>query len=136
MKTPIVEHRVTWEEVLSKKVEMVIGKDGVLSPCELQLWVRQEMNQEKPRNLGVLNINLAEYVREGLTTHRYLLQESKSNSTIKITLRMKQTDGDDKYKTPPLTKQQLTSAMPDISRRTKPARLKTRKLMCQVHILK
>ncbi|RKP38220.1 N-terminal C2 in EEIG1 and EHBP1 proteins-domain-containing protein [Dimargaris cristalligena] len=83
-RAPISGHRVEWNQTASKKMDLVIGKDGMLSPCELHLCIRQEMNQENPRNLGVLSINLAEYAKEGQTTRRYLLQESKSNSTIKV----------------------------------------------------
>ncbi|KAJ1962103.1 hypothetical protein H4R35_007384, partial [Dimargaris xerosporica] len=85
-RAPISEHRVKWDQRATKNAELVIGKDGVLSPCELHLWVKQEMNQESPRNLGTLVVNLAEYARQGEVSTRYLLQECKSNSTIKVSL--------------------------------------------------
>ncbi|RKP36042.1 EEIG1/EHBP1 N-terminal domain-containing protein, partial [Dimargaris cristalligena] len=99
-RAPISEHRVEWDHIISKQMELVVGKDGVLSPCELHLAIKQVMNQEKPRNLGVLVLNLAEYAKEGEVTRRYLLQESKSNSTLKITIRMDQIEGDVPFKTP------------------------------------
>ncbi|KAJ1983439.1 hypothetical protein H4R34_001273 [Dimargaris verticillata] len=114
-RAPISEHRVQWDQHATKNAELVIGKDGVLSPCELHLWVKQEMNQESPRNLGTLIVNLAEYARQGEVSTRYLLQECKSNSTIKMTIHMKQISGDTRYKTPTLKKAQIPSAIANFS---------------------
>ncbi|KAJ1927439.1 hypothetical protein IWQ60_002946 [Tieghemiomyces parasiticus] len=125
-RAPIADHRVEWNASALKRLDLVIGKDGVLAPCELQLCVKQEMNQETPRNLGVLTVNLAEYAREGRVTRRYLLQESKSNSTIKLTIDMKQVAGDTRYKTPALKKNQMATSLADLSSHPRSHRFKPR----------
>lgn len=62
-------------------------------------------------SLGHVKINLAEYVEggdgegeggEGGIVRRYLMQESKINSTLKIGIAMKQLDGERNYIAPPL----------------------------------
>lgn len=67
-------------------------------------------------HLGNIKLNLAEYTRlpdvsadlqdeseeEGTITRRYLLQDSKINSTLKISIRMRQTEGDMNFFAPPL----------------------------------
>lgn len=57
--------------------------------------------------LGFVTLNLAEYVEksengeEGVT-RRYLMQESKVNSTLKVGVAMKQVDGERTFMAPPL----------------------------------
>ena len=69
-------------------------------------------------HLGNVKLNLAEYTRlpdfspadldpqdegeDGSITRRYLLQDSKVNSTLKIGIKMKQTEGDTNFIAPPL----------------------------------
>jgi hypothetical protein len=57
--------------------------------------------------LGYVALNLAEYVEESEdgeqgVTRRYLMQESKINSTLKIGIAMKQVDGERTFTAPPL----------------------------------
>lgn len=60
--------------------------------------------------LGQVTLNLAEYVEEsemgpggeGGVIRRYLMQESKINSTLKIGIMMKQVDGERNFTAPPL----------------------------------
>lgn len=57
--------------------------------------------------LGFITLNLAEYVEESEdgeegVTRRYLMQESKINSTLKIGIAMKQVDGERNFVAPPL----------------------------------
>lgn len=60
--------------------------------------------------LGYINLNLSEYVEESEmgadgeegVTRRYLMQDSKINSTLKISILMKQLDGERNYIAPPL----------------------------------
>jgi len=61
--------------------------------------------------LGYVTLNLAEYVEESEAvapdgeegiTRRYLMQESKINSTLKIGIAMKQIDGEKSFVAPPL----------------------------------
>lgn len=63
--------------------------------------------------LGTVSLNLAEYTQlndmldnnegeDGMVTRRYLMQDSKVNATLKLGLRMKQTEGDTTFIPPPL----------------------------------
>lgn len=61
--------------------------------------------------LGTLTLNLAEYVEESEqvggdgdegVVRRYLLQDSKVNSTLKIGIFMRQVDGERNFVAPPL----------------------------------
>lgn len=66
---------------------LVISKQHILGPCELRLEVYQELGGSRDTiPIGSLTINLSEYASSGLTTRRYLLDECKFNSTIKVSL--------------------------------------------------
>jgi hypothetical protein len=60
--------------------------------------------------LGYVSLNLAEYVEESDigpdgeegVVRRYLMQESKINSTLKVGISMKQVDGERNFVAPPL----------------------------------
>lgn len=63
--------------------------------------------------LGTVSLNLAEYTQlndmldnnegeDGMVIRRYLMQDSKVNATLKLGLRMKQTEGDTTFIPPPL----------------------------------
>lgn len=60
--------------------------------------------------LGFVTVNLSEYVEESENgtegeegvVRRYLMQESKINSTLKIGITMKQVDGERNFVAPPL----------------------------------
>jgi hypothetical protein len=67
--------------------QLVVSKQHVLGPCEFRLEVYQELGGSKDTiPIGSLTINLSEYASSGLTTRRYLLDECKFNSTIKVHL--------------------------------------------------
>lgn len=60
--------------------------------------VNQEYSGARERIiLGTIKLNLAEYAGVQRETRRYLMQDSKINSTIKITIAMKQVGGDTHY---------------------------------------
>lgn len=78
-----------------------------------ELWIHLEIIQEYSSSgkgeritLGNIKLNLAEYVdtndhsshdsEEGVT-RRYLMQDSKINSTLKISLQLKHLEGDRNY---------------------------------------
>ncbi|CAB4390243.1 hypothetical protein RhiirA5_396177 [Rhizophagus irregularis] len=108
-RAPIKDHSIFWNYKLENFVQIVIGKDGVLMPCELNLKIKQELNGGKEiNNIGKLSLNLSEYVGLNAMTRRYLLQDSKINSTLKLTINMKQTIvNSSSYKVPPLKKTQI-----------------------------
>lgn len=61
-------------------VQLVINKQQILGSCELKL----EIHQKGGKEIGSISINLSEYAGSGVTTERYLLQDCKYNSTIKV----------------------------------------------------
>ena len=100
-------------------MRLTIDKTGMLQECELQFEILQEFDESGRGgrvHLGNVKLNLAEYARlpedaindaqdeneDGGITRRYLLQESKVNSTLKIGIKMKQTEGDTNFIAPPL----------------------------------
>jgi len=102
-KIPINEHAVSWEkEFIIDNLTMVIGKDGELMPCILSFTIRkQEVSIGKQQeSIGTVDINLAEFAGSRINTRRYLLQESKINSTIKISLELIYIKGEHVFKTP------------------------------------
>jgi N-terminal C2 in EEIG1 and EHBP1 proteins len=94
----------------------------MLQECEVHFEVLQEYSEGGRGGrvlLGNVKINLAEYVDdgegrgreknqaeggddEGGIVRRYLMQESKINSTLKIGIRMRQVEGETNYTAPPL----------------------------------
>ncbi|KAK9466972.1 N-terminal C2 in EEIG1 and EHBP1 proteins-domain-containing protein [Lipomyces arxii] len=106
-KAPIKEHKASWESVREiEKVRMFIDRYGLLSDKYIVFEVVSEHSGEK-MDLGTLQLNIAEYVKEKPTGRRYLLQDSKINSTLKITLDCRQLSGDTGYSTPPLSAGQV-----------------------------
>ncbi|KAK3674676.1 hypothetical protein LTR78_005398 [Recurvomyces mirabilis] len=116
-KAAIKDHRVLYDYTKTTPVRMTVSKDGVLQGTEVELEVVQEYSSggraERIR-LGQLRLNLAEYCSEGDeaspsspkaggangvedaehgVTRRYLMQESKINSTLKVGVAMKYIDG-------------------------------------------
>lgn len=90
------------------QVRLVIGKDGVLQESHVHFEILQEYQssgRSERITLGSIKLNLAEYVDigqhdqadGGSITRRYLMQESKINSTLKIEISMKHLEGDKNY---------------------------------------
>ncbi len=83
----------------------------MLQECNIDFEVIQDYNsgaRGEKITLGHVMLNLSEYVEildqdgeEGIT-RRYLMQESKINSTLKIGISMKQLDGERNFIAPPL----------------------------------
>ncbi|KAK9460753.1 N-terminal C2 in EEIG1 and EHBP1 proteins-domain-containing protein [Lipomyces oligophaga] len=107
-RAPIKEHKVTWSYTHEiEKVRMVIDKDGMLSSKWIVVEVVSDHDNDRVE-LGQLKLNLAEYAKEQQpTARRYLLQDSKVNSTLRITIDLRQLSGDISYSVPPLTSGQV-----------------------------
>ncbi|KAK9479076.1 N-terminal C2 in EEIG1 and EHBP1 proteins-domain-containing protein [Lipomyces japonicus] len=106
-KVPIKEHKAVWNyEWQIEKIRMVIDRDGMLQDKMVMFEVVSQHAGEKVE-LGTLQVNMAEYVKEESTGRRYLLQNSKINSTLKIQFIFKQLSGDSNFATPPLTSGQV-----------------------------
>ncbi|KAG9119695.1 hypothetical protein FRC07_005145 [Ceratobasidium sp. 392] len=105
----IIDHTVVWDEVIEVAANMGITKETKgLMPCDLKLTVEQQHDLVKPKTtLGVVRLNLAEYVGKGAVTRRYLLRDSKTNATLKMTVDVKYLSGEHDYVAPPLQKAQI-----------------------------
>lgn len=112
-RSPIKEHKVLWDYTRTIPLRLTIDKNNHLTECLLHLEVIQEYhsgNSAKGERvtLGQVTLNLAEYVDESEVegdegvVRRYLMQESKINSTAKIGICMRQTEGERGFVAPVL----------------------------------
>ncbi|KAI7852572.1 EEIG1/EHBP1 N-terminal domain-containing protein [Circinella umbellata] len=89
-RAPINDHCIFWNHPINTMSQLVLNKQQVLGACELKLEIFQELSGGKEtHSIGSLTINLSEYADSGVSTRRYLLDQSKFNSTIKLSIRMK-----------------------------------------------
>jgi hypothetical protein len=102
----IKDHKAVFEYEKVVGVRLVIDKNGFLQESMLVMEVLHEVHsagKEERMLLGLVKINLAEYVEtskhvgEDGIQRRYLLQESKINSTLKVVIHMLQTEGDRQF---------------------------------------
>ncbi|TVY51115.1 Uncharacterized protein LCER1_G008007 [Lachnellula cervina] len=111
---PITEHKVQFDYTRTFAVRLTIDKNNNLSECLIHFEILQEFHSGAVTKaervpLGHVVLNLAEYVEESEqvdgeegVVRRYLLQDSKINSTLKIGVFMKQVDGERNFVAPPL----------------------------------
>lgn len=105
-KAIIIDHRAQWNYEKSLQVRLTIDKNQALQECEIQFEVIQEFasGQHGEKNLlGRIKLNLAEYAdksddEEGIM-RRYLMQDSKINSTLKLGVIMRQIEGERSFST-------------------------------------
>jgi hypothetical protein len=97
-------------------VRLTIDKHNNLTECIIHFEVVQDFHnigtKVERATLGTLSLNLAEYVEESEmvsgqdgdegVVRRYLMMESKINSTLRIGICMKQIDGERGFVAPPL----------------------------------
>lgn len=89
-----------------------MDKGNQLTESPITFEIIQEYTSGSTRHdkttLGYVNLNLSEYVEggdegdDGGITRRYLMMESKINSTLKLGILMNQVDGEKNFKAPPL----------------------------------
>ncbi|KAI6775477.1 hypothetical protein HG530_002235 [Fusarium avenaceum] len=141
-KCPIANHRVDYGFVTTVPgIRISIDRNNHLTECPMEFEVIQEFGMTDKVTLGVVRLNLSEYVEEseafvkdvgspgrirsnsvgvgpsggGMSrprrdsdvvedgiVRRYLMQESKVNSTLKISILMIQVDGERSYVAPAL----------------------------------
>ena len=93
-KAAIKDHKVAWDYEKVVQVRMTVDKNGMLQNTEIQLEVVQEYHSGPKAEkiiLGYVKLNLAEYVDptwegEEPIVRRYLMQASKINSTLKVSI--------------------------------------------------
>ncbi|KAI3152381.1 hypothetical protein CBS147325_2184 [Penicillium roqueforti] len=108
-KATLLDHRAYWGYEKCLQVRLTIDRTSILQECELNFEVIQEFTSSPMSEksvLGKIKLNLAEYVEkteedEGII-RRYLMHESKVNSTVKIGIAMRQLEGDRNFTTPHL----------------------------------
>lgn len=126
-KRPIKDHKVFYDYEVKFPIRLTVDKNGMLQESLIEFEVLQEYSgggRGERISLGNVKLNLAEYVEQSEitgaegeepgVTRRYLMQESKINSTLKIGIYMKQTEGDKNYITPPLKTAQVFSGIAGI----------------------
>jgi hypothetical protein len=108
-RVPIIDHKAFWSNYrLECTFKVSIGRNGMLSERMLIMEVWVELNAGRDRlRIGNVAVNLSEYASVASETRRYLLQESKMNSTVKVTISVVHTEGSKDYSTPPLKKAQM-----------------------------
>lgn len=116
-KCPIKDHRVQYDYEKTTQVRLTVGKGGMLHECSVLFEVVQEYSaggRGERIVLGQVKLNLAEYcdnselqsptspdAEKGIV-RRYLMQDSKINSTLKIGIYMRHIDGTRDYVAPTL----------------------------------
>lgn len=112
-KSLIKEHKVAWDYIRTIPVRLTIDKSNKLQESLIHFEVVQDYSsgaRGEKITLGYVALNLAEYVEESElnadgeegVVRRYLMQDSKINSTLKIGISMKQVDGERNFVVPPL----------------------------------
>lgn len=105
-KAVILDHRASWHYERALQVRLTIDRNQSLHDCEVHFDVIQEFatgGHNDKDLLGRIRLNLAEYVDksdddEGIV-RRYLMQDSKINSTLRIGIVMRQVEGDRNFTT-------------------------------------
>lgn len=103
---------MAWDYEKIIPVRLSIDKNNNLAETLIHFEIVQDYNiggKGQKVALGQVLLNLAEYVEESEgvdgeegVVRRYLMQESKINSTLKIGIAMKQIDGERNFVAPPL----------------------------------
>ncbi|KAJ7274529.1 N-terminal C2 in EEIG1 and EHBP1 proteins-domain-containing protein [Mycena haematopus] len=113
---PLKDHSVTWDQSLSAVVQMSIERNTHrLLPHPFKLTVLQRViahDPDAPHNprLGTVEIDLAEYVdsvpaaspSKGVVTRRYLLRDSKTNATLRLSIHVEPVGTPPSFTAPPL----------------------------------
>lgn len=94
------DHSVIFNQRIDVELEMGIDRETRdLDPCELKLEVMLELptsdaKERGKESLGVVYIDLAQYALAGAETRRHLLQKSKTNAIMRVSIELTQTGGD------------------------------------------
>ncbi|KAJ7111497.1 N-terminal C2 in EEIG1 and EHBP1 proteins-domain-containing protein [Mycena epipterygia] len=113
---PLRDHSVSWEQSLSAVVQMSIDRGTHrLLPHPFKLTVLQRViarDPDAPQNpqLGIVELDLAEYAdsfpssspSKDIVTRRYLLCNSKTNATLRLSIRVEPEGTPPPFVAPPL----------------------------------
>ncbi|KAI8844254.1 N-terminal C2 in EEIG1 and EHBP1 proteins-domain-containing protein [Chytridium lagenaria] len=105
----VKDHTVTWNTSFAFEASIYIGKDGVLLPCELLLYIKQEVNGGRSsEDLGMISINLAEYADSRSSVQKHLLQDARVNSVVRVKIDMKLLKGAPVFAVPNTEKRDMS----------------------------
>ncbi|PPQ91992.1 hypothetical protein CVT25_004648 [Psilocybe cyanescens] len=112
------DHSVVWSQTLDTVLKFDVDRESsLIQPSPLKLVVMQRVIPDDPRGspqnprLGAVYLNLAEYIGQGSVERRYLLKESKTNATLKLTIEMTYVSGETNYTPPPLAKGEILNGI-------------------------
>lgn len=112
------DHSVVWDHTVTAVLRIDVSRDsGVLAPSPLKLIVMKHRVRDDPMGvppqsrLGILCINLAEYVDKGVVERKYLLKESKTNAILKLTIGIEHVGGTGDYIAPPLPQGEIMNGI-------------------------
>ncbi|RPB04239.1 hypothetical protein L873DRAFT_1759525 [Choiromyces venosus 120613-1] len=103
-KENIKEHKVNWHYAqVCSNIRMTVDRSGMLQELPIVFEIIQEYAGARERiALGSVTLNLAEYTRVHKETRRYLMQDSKINSTLKVSISLDQVGGESNFESPML----------------------------------
>lgn len=85
----IKDYTATFYYEANRIVRMSIGQDDMLEKLDIEFSVYQELHLNKERlRLGRLKLNLAEFVNKDLSSQRYLLHDSRTNSILRLSIHL------------------------------------------------
>ena len=104
-RSAIVDHRAYWRYEKVLLVRLTIERNRSLHECGIVFEVIQEFGSDARGGkslLGRIKLNLSEYVsvlddNDPGITRRYLMQDSKINGTLNVTVIMRQIEGEKNY---------------------------------------
>ncbi|KAF9461768.1 hypothetical protein BDZ94DRAFT_1370507 [Collybia nuda] len=126
---PLKDHGVTWDHTLDVLLRMDVERDTLdLLSSPLTLTVVQAGATErslKPKGtsngnasgtsrLGVVYLDLAQYAGKGEVGRRYLLRNSRTNATLKLTVSVTHASGPSEFHAPPLPKGEISNGISEI----------------------
>ncbi|KAJ2856171.1 hypothetical protein J3B02_001753 [Coemansia erecta] len=113
-RVPVVNQEVRWSHAVKKTIDIPISKDGVLTPCELKVAIKQEVYSHVRTKVGSLTVNLSEYARLSGSSRRYFLQECKLNCTLKLSILVSQQSGPESFDVPALDRSMVLTDLNDM----------------------
>lgn len=119
---PLTEHSVTWSQSLSVYIKIPLSRDrenpDALMANPAKFVVTQRVisgDPDAPQNprMGAVYLDLSEYADPSLgeVTRRYLLRESKTNATLKLSIQLTHVGGEKAFVAPPLPKGEILNGV-------------------------
>lgn len=86
-RAPVEQNCINWTDEIFQTVKFPISDAGHLLSCKVELTFKY-MSEARAQSkaLGVVNIDLAEFAGDRNITVRFLLMDSKINSTLQVKL--------------------------------------------------